>query len=196
MKNKFRIGEIVLINGKGKIYEKPIKALAIIDSKDYYFNEYFATLLSSNKQDWFEEKDIERVMEVGIKKQEKYKVALTIEKKGLDIIEEKIKKMPNKNNNILDKVEFRSEYKVDKKTYIILIWTSTYWSENNFAVRSIEDTLKKLRRKNIAYKQIIIGETDPTYVKIAEFIDNDKNVDIFKIFQKIEIKNMGGILVW
>ena len=44
-------------------------------------------------------------------------------------------------------------------------------------------------------RQIIIGETDPTYVKIAEFIDNDKNLDIFKIFQKIEIKNIGGILV-
>lgn len=195
MKNKFRINEIVVVNGKGKIYDRPIKALAMIDSKDYDFNEYFVTLLSSNKQDWFEEKDIERVMKVRIKKTEKYKVALAIENKGLDIIEDKIKMMPNKNNNILGKVDLIKEYKVDKKTYTILIWTSTYWSENNFAVKCIEDTLKQLRKKNIAYKQIIIGETDPTCVKINEFIDNDKSVDIFEIFQKIEIKNMGGILV-
>lgn len=195
MKNKFRINEIVVVNGKGKIYDKPIRALAMIDSKDYDFNDYFVTLLSSNKQDWFEEKDIERVMEVRIKKTEKYKVALAIENKGLDIIEDKIKMMPNKNNNILGKVDLITEYKVDKKTYTILIWTSTYWSENNFVVKCIEETLKQLRKKNIAYKQIIIGETDPTYVKINEFIDNDKSVDIFEIFQKIEIKNMGGILV-
>ena len=195
MKNKFRINEIVVVNGKGKIYDRPIRALAMIDSKDYDFNEYFVTLLSSNKQDWFEEKDIERVMEVRIKKTEKYKVALAIENKGLDIIENKIKMMPNKNNNILGKVDLITEYKVDKKTYTILIWTSTYWSENNFVVKCIEDTLKQLRKKNIAYKQIIIGETDPTCVKINEFIDNDKSVDIFEIFQKIEIKNMGGILV-
>lgn len=195
MKNKFRIGEIVVVNGKGKIYEKPVKALAMIDSKDYYFNEYFVILLSSQKQDWFEEKDIEKIMEARIKKKEKYKVALAIENKGLDIIRGKIKMISNKKNNLLNKVDFITEYKVDKKFYTILIWTSTYWSENNFVVRCIEDTLEELRRKNIAYKQIIIGETDQTYLKINEFIKNDKNVDVFKIFQKIEIKNIGGILV-
>ena len=142
----------------------------MIDSKDYDFNDYFVTLLSSNKQDWFEEKDIERVMEVRIKKTEKYKVALAIENKGLDIIEDKIKMMPNKNNNILGKVDLITEYKVDKKTYTILIWTSTYWSENNFVVKCIEETLKQLRKKNIAYKQIIIGDK-------AVFSVNPKFVD-------------------
>lgn len=195
MKNKFRIGEIVVVNGKGKIYDRPIRALAMIDSKDYDFNDYFVTLLSSQKQDWFEEKDIETVMEEATKKQEKYKVALAVENKGLDIIESKIKKMPNRNNNILGKVDFIDKYKINKKTYAILVWTSTYWTENNFAVKCIEDTLKQFRRQNIAYKQVIIGETDPTYVRINEFIKNDKNVDIFRIFQKIEIKNIGGILV-
>ena len=194
MKNKFRIGEIVVLNGKGKIYKEVIKALAIIESKDYFFNEYFVTILVNKRQDWFEEKDIKRVMEANIK-QQKYKVVLAIEDKGLDIIEEKVRRIPNKNNNILDKVDFIKEYKVDKKKYTTLIWTSTYWSNNNFAVKCIEDTLKKLRKKNIAYKQIIIGETDSTYMKINEFTKNDTNVDIFKISQKIEIKNMGGILV-
>ena len=47
----------------------------------------------------------------------------------------------------------------------------------------------------IPYKEIIIGETNPDYMKIFEFIDNDSNVDIFEICQKIKIKNVGGILV-
>lgn len=102
--------------------------------------------------------------------------------------------LPNKHNNILKKVDFYREYKVHKKIYSILIWTSTYWSDNNFVVRCIQESFKILRERNIAYKQIIIGETDPTFIKINEFIDNDANVDIFNIFQKIEIKNIGGIL--
>lgn len=195
MKNKFRIGEIVIVNGKGKIYEKKVRALAIIESKDYYFNEYLVTILSTNKQDWFCEKDIEIVMERKFKKQQKFKVALAINVKGLDIIYKKIDCMPNKYNNILKKLSFYKEYKAYKNKYAVLIWTSTYWSENNFVVKCIEDSLKELKANNIAYKQIIIGETDPTYIKINEFIDNDSNVDIFDIFQKIEVKNIGGILV-
>lgn len=48
---------------------------------------------------------------------------------------------------------------------------------------------------DIAYKQIIIGETDKTYIKINEFSENDSNVDIFNLIQKVEIKNIGGLLV-
>lgn len=194
MKNKFRIGEIVVVDGIGKISEKYIRALAIIEEKDYYFNEYRVTIVSSNKEDWFSEDEIEIVMERSCKKQDKYKVALAIDKIGLDLILEKINSMPNKNNNILNKINLYKEYKACKHEYAILIWTSTYWSDNNFVVKCIEDTLKELRPKNIAYKQIILGETDPTFIKINEFIKNDINVDIFRIFQKIEIKNIGGIL--
>jgi len=194
MKNKFRIGEIVVVNGKGKIFEKNESGLAIIESKDYYFNEYLVTILSKHKQDWFKEKDIEIVMDRKYKKQEKYKVALAINKKGLDIIHNKINNMPNKNNNILKKVSIYKEYRACKNTYVILVWTSTYWSETNFVVKCIEETLKELRSKNIAYKRIIIGETDPTYLAVDEFIDNDANVDVFEIFQKIKILNIGGIL--
>ena len=68
MKNKFRIGEIVVVNGKGKIYDKHFKALGIIQYKDYYFNEYFVTMISSNKEDWFSEEDIEIVMDRKYKK--------------------------------------------------------------------------------------------------------------------------------
>ena len=76
-----------------------------------------------------------------------------------------------------------------------MAWTSTYWSENNFVVKCIQESFKELRKQNIAYKQIIVGETDPTQIKINEFIDNDINVDVFNIFHKIELKNIGGILV-
>lgn len=184
-----------MLNGKGKIYEEEFNGLAIIDAKDYYFNQYLVTILSCNKQDWFNEKNIEIVFERKFKKEEKFKVALALNIKGLDIIYKKIYEMPNRYNNILEKVNIYKEYKAYKNTYAVLIWTSTYWPENNFIVRCIEDSFKELRENNLAYKQIIIGETDKTYIKINEFIDNDRNVDIFNIFQKIEIKNIGGILV-
>ena len=195
MKNKFRIGEIVVVNGKGKIYDKHFKALGIIQYKDYYFNEYFVTMISSNKEDWFSEEDIEIVMDRKYKKTDKYKVVMAINIKGLQLILNKIEKMPNKNNNILKKLDLYKEYKVFRNTYAILVWTSTYWYENNFVVKCIQDSFKTLRENNFAYKQIIIGETNPKYIKINEFIDNDQNVDIFNINQKIELKNIGGILV-
>ena len=194
MKNKFRIGEIVIINGTGKIYEKHIRALGIVKGKEYYFNEYLVSILSEDTEDWFSEDDLEIVMERRYKKQEKYKVALAIDMRGLDYITSKLDRLPNKNNNILKKIDIFKKYKAFKKEYAILIWTSTYWSETNFVVKTINESFKELRKMNIAYKQIIIGETDPTYIKINEFIDNDPNVDIFNIFQKIEIKNIGGIL--
>ena len=194
MKNKFRIGEIVIINGKGKIYEKHIRALGIVKVKEYYYNEYLVSILSKNTEDWFSEDDLEIVMERRYKKQEKYKVALAIDMEGLDYIKSKLEKLSEKNNNIMKKIDIFKQYKVFKKKYAILIWTSTYWSETNFVVKTINESFKELRKMNIAYKQIIIGETDPTYIKINEFIDNDSNVDIFNIFQKIEIKNLGGIL--
>lgn len=194
MTNKFRIGEIVIVNSKGKEGTKEIKAIGIIEHKDYYFNEYLVTLVSSNKQEWIKEKNIEKVIERKIKKQEKYKVVLAINKKGLDIIMNKLKNTQNKNNNILKKADLYYEYKACKNKYVILIWTTTYWSKSNFVVKCIEETLKDLRRENIAYKRIIIGITDPTYIKINEFIENDDNVDIFNIFHKIEIKKIGGIL--
>ena len=122
-------------------------------------------------------------------------MVLAINLKGLEYIMSKVNEMPNKYNNIFNKVDFYKEYKAFKKTYAILVWTSTYWTENNFAVKCIQDSLKELRKQNIAYKQIIIGETDPTYIEINKFIDNDSNVDIFQIVHKVELKNVGGILI-
>ena len=195
MKNKFRIGEIVTVDGISAIYEKHFSGLGIIEEKDYYYNQYLVTMLSNEKEDWFSEESIRNVMDRRIKKKEKYKVVLAIDKRGMEYILKKVKEMPNKYNNILEKVDFYKEYKAYRKKYIILAWTSTYWSENNFVVKCIQESFKELRKQNIAYKQIIVGETDPTQIKINEFIDNDINVDVFNIFHKIELKNIGGILV-
>lgn len=195
MKNKFRIGEIVTVDGISAIYEKHFSGLGIIEEKDYYYNQYLVTMLSNEKEDWFSEESIRSVMDRRIKKKEKYKVVLAIDKRGMEYIFKKVKEMPNKYNNILEKVDFYKEYKAYRKKYIILAWTSTYWSETNFVVKCIQESFKELRKQNIAYKQIIIGETDPTQIKINEFIDNDINVDVFNIFHKIELKNIGGILV-
>lgn len=195
MKNKFRIGEIVTVDGISAIYEKHFSGLGIIEEKDYYYNQYLVTMLSKEKEDWFSEESIRSVMDRRIKKKEKYKVVLAIDKRGMEYILKKVKEMPNKYNNILEKVDFYKEYKAYRKKYIILAWTSTYWSENNFVVKCIQESFKELRKQNIAYKQIIVGETDPTQIKINEFIDNDINVDVFNIFHKIELKNIGGILV-
>lgn len=195
MKNRFRKGEVVLVDGIGKISEKKHRQLGIIEAKEYYYNEYLVTLISDKTEDWFREKDIKIVMERNFKKQKKFKVVLAIDIRGLEIIERKIKKMPNKHNNIFNKIDIYKEYQAYGKQYAILVWTSTYWSENNFVVNCIQSSFKELRKQNIAYKEIIIGETNPDYMKIFEFIDNDSNVDIFEICQKIKIKNVGGILV-
>lgn len=195
MKNRFRKGEVVLVDGIGKISEKKHRQLGIIEAKEYFYNEYLITLISSKTEDWFREKDIKIVMERNFKKQEKFKVVLAIDIRGLEIIERKVNNMPNKNNNIFNKIDIYKEYQTYGKQYAILVWTSTYWSENNFVVNCIQNSFKELRKQNIAYKEIIIGETNPDYMKIFEFIDNDSNVDIFEICQKIKIKNVGGILV-
>ena len=100
MKNKFRKGEVVLVDGIGKISEKKHRQLGIIEAKEYLYNDYLVTLISNKTEDWFREKDIKIVMERNFKKQEKFKVVLAIDIRGLEIIERKINSMPNKNNNI------------------------------------------------------------------------------------------------
>lgn len=195
MKNKFKYGELVIVKGKGKIANKEFEGLALVEYKEYYYNEYLLNVLSNGSKDWFREKDLKRVLERKNKKMNKYKVVLAIDKRGLDIIHRKLVKINDKKNNQLFKMDFYKEYKVKNKEYAILVWTSTYWAETNSSVACIQKTLPELRKLDIAYKQIIIGETDINYIKINEFIDNDDNVNIFDIVPKIRINNVGGILV-
>lgn len=42
MTNKFKYGEVVFINGKGKISNKLIKnKIGIVKEKEYYYNDYY-----------------------------------------------------------------------------------------------------------------------------------------------------------
>ena len=195
MKNKFKYGELVIAKGRGKISNKEFEGLALVECKEYYYNEYLLNLLSSGSKDWFREKDLKRVLERKNKKMNKYKIVLAIDKRGLEIINRKLEKINDNKNNQLLKADFYKEYKVKNKEYVILVWTSTYWAVTNNSAACIQNTLPELRELDIAYKQIIIGETDTTYIRINEFIDNDNNVDIFDIVPKIRINNVGGILV-
>ena len=196
MKNRFMLGELVLVEGMGKIQNtKKVNEFGIIKQKEYYYNEYLIELLTSKRKDWFKEQDIEMILERKNKKMEKYKVALAIDRKGFDIIKKEIQKNYDAKNDIFRKANLVKKYKVKKKEYVILAWSSTYWPMSNYSVEIIEKTLDILREKNIAYQRIIIGETDPTYVQINEFIDNDENVNILEPVMRIKIRNIGGILI-
>lgn len=39
MTNKFRMGEIVVANGKGRESQEKVRTLGIVEEKDYFFNE-------------------------------------------------------------------------------------------------------------------------------------------------------------
>lgn len=195
MKNKFKYDELVRVNGKGKLYEKKFNTFAIVKCKEYDYNDYLVELLSNKKMEWFSEKELIRILERKNRKVDKYKIALAIDKRGLKIIKEKVNQKTDEKNNKLFHADFYKEYKVKNKEYAIFVWTSTHWPETNYSVECIQTTLPELRKKNIAYKQIIIGETDVTYIKINEFIDNDDNVNIFEILPKIKIKNVGGMII-
>ena len=195
MKNKFKKGEFVIVNGKGKISNRQFNELGIVQGKEYYYNEYLIFLIGKGKEEWFLEKDLKRVWERKNKKMYKYKVVIVLEKRGFELIKSRLKKMSDPKNNVLLKTDYSKKYKVKDKEYIILGWSSTYWATTNYSVECIQETLQKLREQNIAFKEIIIGETDNTYVFIDEFTDNDSNVNVIDIVSKIKINNMGGILI-
>lgn len=62
MRNKFKYGELVKINGIGKIYGKVKNELGFVIDKDEYYLDYYVDIFFGNK-DWFDEKYLERVLE-------------------------------------------------------------------------------------------------------------------------------------
>lgn len=194
MMNKYKIGELVIVNGKGKMLGKQnTNVLGIIKEKDYYFNSYLVEIMFG-KDDWFKEKDLTRTFEKKNRKIEKYKVGFAVAERGLDFITEKMSKHNDKTINLLSQANLFQDYYMDNKRYYFLVWSETYWPETNYTVQSIEQTLPILKRENIPYQYIVLGITNPKYVKKDEFIKNDKNVDIFEISNKIKIKKFGGMI--
>ena len=194
MMNKFKQGEIVVINGIGKATGKRYSnVLGIIGKKDYDFVEYEVNILFDNS-DWFREKDLKRVFEKSKKKTNKYKTCFAISKYGLDFILEEVEAKVKDNVNLFNKADIFQKYIVDNKEYFFIILSNTYWAENNLTVKIINEALPVLRSNNIAYQLISIGINEKQDIKINEFIKNDKNVDIFELSTNIKIKKIGGII--
>ena len=194
MMNKYKKGELVIVNGKGKNFgEQNTNVLGIIKEKDYYFNTYLVEILFG-KDDWFKEKDLTRTFEKKNRKIDKYKVGLALEIKGLNVIKQIMQKKDEKTINLLLHADLFQKFTVDDKQYLFIVWSETYWPETNYTVQAIEEALPILKKENIPYQYIVVGITNPQYVKIDEFVKNDKNVDILEISTKIKIKKFGGVI--
>lgn len=194
MMNKYKKGELVIVNGEGKNFgEQNTNVLGIVKEKDYYFNTYLVEILFG-KDDWFKEKDLTRTFEKKNKKIDKYKVGLAFGIKGLEVIKQIMQKKDEKTINLLLQADLFQKFTVDDKQYLFIVWSETYWPDTNYTVQAIEESLPILKRENIPYQYIVVGITDPKYIKIDEFVKNDKNVDILEISTKIKIKKFGGII--
>lgn len=196
MMNRYKKGEVVVINGKGKIHgEKNVNAIGIIKEKDYYFGQYYVEIIFG-KDDWFKEQDLDRVFEKELKKTMKYKICFAIKKEGYEYIREQMMKNKEQTIDLFKQADLFQEYKADDNMYIFMFWKDTYWPENNFTVQAIEESLPELRKINIPYQYIKMGITDnrEKEIKISEFIKNDSNVNVFEVLTSINIKKIGGIV--
>lgn len=196
MMNRYKKGELVIINGIGKLHsEENSNVIGIIKEKDYFFNEYLVEI-PFGKEDWFKESDLTRVFDKDKKKTKKYKVALAIRKEGFDYITNQMKKNEEQTIDLFRQADVFQEYRVDNNVYFFILWTNTYWPETNFTVKAIEESLSYLRRGNIGYQYIKIGITghNEKEIKINEFIKNDDNVNIFEVLTNIKINKFGGII--
>lgn len=196
MMNRYKKGELVVVNGKGKLHgEDNLNVVGIIKEKDYYFNQYFVEILFG-EDDWFKERDLTRIIEKEQKKTKKYKVCLAIKKEGLDYIQKQMLKDKDKTIDLFRQADLFQEYYADDNCYYFIVWGDTYWPENNFTVKAIENSLSKLRKNNIPYQYIKVGisNSNEKDVKINEFIKNDDNVNVFEVLTSIKIKKFGGIV--
>lgn len=196
MMNRYKKGELVVVNGKGKLHgEDNLNVVGIIKEKDYYFNQYFVEILFG-EDDWFKERDLTRIIEKEQKKTKKYKVCLAIKKEGLDYIQKQMLKDKDKTIDLFRQADLFQEYYADDNCYYFIVWGDTYWPENNFTVKAIENSLPKLRKNNIPYQYIKVGisNSNEKDVKINEFIKNDDNVNVFEVLTSIKIRKFGGIV--
>ena len=65
MRNKYNYNELVVVSGIGKLYGKIKNKLGFIIEKDPFFQDYYIDLVFG-KRDWFQEKDIKRVLGTNI----------------------------------------------------------------------------------------------------------------------------------
>lgn len=184
MTNKFKYGEIVLINGKGKSENKILKnKLGIVKEKEYYYKDYYVEIFFDN-DDWINEKDLTRTIERVNGKTKKYDVMIVSTQEGIDMIYNKIKNIAKDNKwNSIDLVK---KYSIDNKNYCLIGWKNSYWPFTNKSVMSINEVVKTFRKNDIPYKYLIVGKNVDIVLK-KEFIENDSNVDILDLSINIRI---------
>ena len=190
MRNKYKYGELVVISGKGKIYGKVKNKLGIIIEKDDFYNDYYINLFLG-KKDWFNEKELKSAFNEKKNKIPKFDIRLVLIKKGYEILKKALKDNEPISNDKFKKVSFKKKFIKDKKEYIILGWDNVFWPATNKSIKLLEKTIKKFRKLDIAFQYIVLNKDELEDVRIYEFIENDKNVDVFEV-KTIIIKKCGG----
>lgn len=184
MTNKFKYGEVVFINGKGKISNKLIKSkIGIVKEKEYYYNDYYVEVFFG-QDDWFNENDLTRAIERVNGKTKKYDVMIVSTSDGINKIYENLKEISK--DNKWDKINLKKNFSKSNIEYCALGWNNTYWPETNKSVMAINNTIKTFRANNIPYQYLIVGK-NIDYLKREEFIENDSNVDVVDISVKLKI---------
>lgn len=195
MRNKFNYNELVVVNGVGKLYGNIKNKLGFIIEKDPFYQDYYIDLIFGNK-DWFQEKDIKRVLGHKKNKVEKYQVRLCTTQKGYELIAKNIRKQEHISNNKFRKISFYRNFTKDGKQYKVIGWSSVYWPISNKSIQILEKTIKSFRGLNIPYQYIVMNEENIIDTEIQQFISNDSNVDIFWIEKKIKMKNLRPPYMW
>lgn len=184
MTNKFKYGEVVLINGKGKISNKLIKnKIGIVKEKEYYYNDYYVEVFFG-KDDWFNENDLTRAIERINGKTKKYDVMIVSTSDGIKKIYENLKEISK--DNKWNEINLKRNFSKNSRNYCALGWSNTYWPETNKSVMSINKTIRKFRENDIPYQYVVIGK-NIEYLKKEEFIENDSNVDVIDISINLKI---------
>ena len=172
MRNKYNYGELVLVNGKGKLYGKKYKNLGFIIEKDFYYDDYYVEFIF-DKKDWFTEK---------------YQVRLCTTIDGYNLINKRLKDNEPIHNNKLRQITIYDEFIENKIKYVVIEWNSVFWPISNKSIKIIENTLRSFRRLNIPFQYIVMNENKPEDITILDFLDNDTNVDIYILERNIKNK--------
>lgn len=189
MRNKYNYGELVKVNGIGKIHGKITNELGFIIEKDTYYNDYYVDLIFGEK-DWFKEKLIERVLGHKRNKVDKYQIRLCTTKEGYELIEHNLKANEPISNNKIRQINIYEQFNIDGKDYIAIGWSSVFWPVSNKSIQTIESTIRDFKKLDIPFQYIVMNEEDLTDFVICEFADNDNNVKIFSVERKIIMKNL------
>lgn len=189
MRNKYNCGELVQVNGIGKIFGEVKNALGFIIVKDDFYDDYYIDLIFGEK-DWFSEKSIERVLSEKTNKNDKFQVRLCTTKTGYELIKNNIKQQEPIGNNKFNKFDIYKKFEKDGNTYIIIGWKSVFWPISNKSVKILENTIKEFKLKNIPFQYIILNEDVLTDIRIVEFLENDNNVSVFYVERKIKRKKL------